>query len=74
MTLSGHKTHSMLSRYNMVNETDQRQALRRTRRLSQEHGRRNESSEHVRTGSVKNTDILPKNTASEKGANFSAPF
>jgi integrase len=30
MTLSGHKTHSMLSRYNIINETDQRQALRRT--------------------------------------------
>ncbi|MGA8621827.1 MAG: hypothetical protein WB660_25290 [Candidatus Sulfotelmatobacter sp.] len=30
MTLSGHKTHSMLSRYNIVSETDQRQALRRT--------------------------------------------
>ena len=30
VTLSGHKTHSMLSRYNIVNQTDQRQALRRT--------------------------------------------
>jgi integrase len=30
MTLSGHKTHSMLSRYNIINETDQREALRRT--------------------------------------------
>jgi len=30
MTLSGHKTHSMRSRYNIVNQTDQRQALRRT--------------------------------------------
>jgi integrase len=30
MTVSGHKTHSMLSRYNIVSETDIRQALQRT--------------------------------------------
>jgi integrase len=30
MTVSGHKTHSMLSRYNIVSQTDMRQALQRT--------------------------------------------